>query len=57
VSQEEQRVLGKSAIAILCYPMQEDIVRLVTHCDLTDEDVENAAKKLAYLSENILKKE
>ncbi len=53
MTDEERRSLGDSAVGVWAFPRDSAAVRLVTHSDLSSEDIARAAKKIAYVVENI----
>jgi hypothetical protein len=59
VSDREASLLGSSAVKVLSYPTSSSayVVRLVTHSDLSDDDVEAAKAKIIYVAENILERD
>lgn len=46
---DERRHLGGRDVRLLAYPMTETNVRIVVHCNITEEQVVLAEKKLAYV--------
>ncbi|KAK7870313.1 hypothetical protein R5R35_003704 [Gryllus longicercus] len=46
VTDQEKTIFGNKLVIVRAYPKNESSVRLVTHCDLTDDDVDAAIQKI-----------